>query len=239
MIATDVRGDIVFMNPVRRRLFGGTGPGSTLGEVFRPNADTREPVENPAVRVLREGAIVGLANHTVLIGRNGREVQIDDSGAPIREAGGELMGVVLVFRDVSEREAAEAEHRRALWADAARVEAERVAGALAEARAEAERSNEAKDAFLAILSHELRSPLSAMLAWVGILQRRSDDATTRTRAVAVLERSVRAQTQLINDLLDVSRIVSGKLSSSCQPVTSRPSCPATSTPCNHLPTPRA
>src|SRR4029077_7541470 len=69
-----------------------------------------------------------------------------------------------------------------------------------------------------ILSHELRSPLSAMLAWVGILQRRSDDATTRTRAVAVLERSVRAQTQLINDLLDVSRIVSGKLQLERQPV---------------------
>ena len=222
VIATDVRGDIVFMNPVAEALTAWReteARGRSLGEVFRIfNAETREPVESPAVRVLREGVIVGLANHTVLIARNGREVQIDDSGAPIREAGGELMGVVLVFRDVSEREAAEADHRRALWADAARVEAERVAGALAEARAEAERSNEAKDAFLAILSHELRSPLSAMLAWVGILQRRSDDATTRTRAVAVLERSVRAQTQLINDLLDVSRIVSGKLQLERQPV---------------------
>src|SRR4029077_4173824 len=222
VIATDVRGDIVFMNPVAEALTAWReteARGRSLGEIFRIfNAETREPVENPAVRVLREGVIVGLANHTVLIARNGHEVHIDDSGAPTREAGGELMGVVLVFRDVSEREAAEAEHRRALWADAARVEAERVAGALAEARAEAERSNEAKDAFLAILSHELRSPLSAMLAWVGILQRRSDDATTRTRAVAVLERSVRAQTQLINDLLDVSRIVSGKLQLERQPV---------------------
>ena len=134
--------------------------------------------------MLREGVVVGLANHTVLVARDGREVQIDDSGAPIRDAGGELMGVVLVFRDVSEREAADAEHRRALWAEAARVEAERIAGDLAAARAEAERANEAKDAFLAILSHELRSPLSAMLAWVGILQRRSDDAATRARAVA-------------------------------------------------------
>jgi PAS domain S-box-containing protein len=222
VIATDVRGDIVFMNPIAEALTAwreADARGRSLGEVFRIfNAETRQPVENPAVRVLREGVIVGLANHTVLIARNGREVQIDDSGAPIREPGGELMGVVLVFRDVSEREAAEAEHRRALWADAARVEAERVAGALAEARADAERSNEAKDAFLAILSHELRSPLSAMLAWVGILQRRSDDATTRNRAVAVLERSVRAQTQLINDLLDVSRIVSGKLQLERQPV---------------------
>src|SRR5262249_54820480 len=193
--------------------------GRPLDAVFRiVNADTRAEVANPATRVLREGVVVGLANHTVLIARDGREIQIDDSGAPIREAGDELMGVVLVFRDVSEREAAEAEHRRAVWADAARVEAERIAGALAEARAEADRSNEAKDGFLAILSHELRSPLSAMLAWVGILQKRGEDATTRARAVAVLERSVRAQTQLINDLLDVSRIVSGKLQLDRQPL---------------------
>jgi PAS domain S-box-containing protein len=222
VIATDIRGNIVFMNPVAEALTGwreADARGHPLDVVFRiVNADTRAQVENPAIRVLRDGIVVGLANHTVLIARDGREIQIDDSGAPIREAGGELMGVVLVFRDVSEREAAEAEHRRAVWADAARVEAERVAGALAEARAEAERSNEAKDAFLAILSHELRSPLSAMLAWVGILEKRGEDAATRGRAVAVLERSVRAQTQLINDLLDVSRIVSGKLQLERQPV---------------------
>jgi PAS domain S-box-containing protein len=221
VIATDTRGDIVFMNPVAEGLTGWREAEARcrpLDEIFKIiNADTRQIVENPATRVLREGTIVGLANHTVLVARDGREIQIDDSGAPIREAHGALMGVVLVFRDVSEHEAAEAEHRRALWADAARVEAERVAGALAEARADADRANEAKDAFLAILSHELRSPLSAMLAWVGILQRRSD-AATRGRAVDVLERSVRVQTQLINDLLDVSRIVSGKLHLDHQPV---------------------
>jgi PAS domain S-box-containing protein len=222
VIATDTRGDIVFMNPVAESLTGwreSEARGRPLDEIFKiSNADTRQIVENPAIRVLREGMIVGLANHTVLVARDGREIQVDDSGAPIREADGALMGVVLVFRDVSEREAADAEHRRAVWADAARVEAERVAGVLAEARGEAEHANEAKDAFLAILSHELRSPLSAMLAWVGILQRRSDDAATRGRAVDVLERSVRAQTQLINDLLDVSRIVSGKLQLDHQPV---------------------
>jgi PAS domain S-box-containing protein len=222
VIATDTQGNIVFMNPVAEALTvwrEADARGRPLDAVFKiVNADTRAEVENPATRVLREGVVVGLANHTVLLTRDGREIQIDDSGAPIREAGGELMGVVLVFRDVSELEAAEAEHRRAVWADAARDEAERVAGALAEARAEAERSNEAKDAFLAILSHELRSPLSAMLAWVGILKKRGEDAATRGRAVAVLERSVRAQTQLINDLLDVSRIVSGKLQLDRQPV---------------------
>jgi PAS domain S-box-containing protein len=215
VIATDPQGMVVFMNPVAEQLTAwqeSLARGRPLEEVFRiVSAETRETVESPAARVIREGVVVGLANHTVLLARDGREIQIDDSGAPIQDAGGDLMGVVLVFRDVSEREAAETEHRRALWAEAARVEAERTADALAAARSHAERANEAKDAFLAILSHELRSPLSAMLAWVGILQRRGDDPATCARAVSVLERSVRTQTQLINDLLDVSRIVSGKL----------------------------
>jgi len=222
VIATDAQGRIVFMNLVAESLTGWSGEdaqGRDLPEVFRiVNAETRRTVESPAARVLREGVVVGLANHTVLLARDGREVPIDDSGAPIRDADGELMGVVLVFRDVTQREAIEASRRRVAWADAARVAAERTSQALEEARAEAARANEAKDAFLATLSHELRSPLSAMLAWVGILQRRGDDGPTRTRAIGVLERSVRTQTQLINDLLDVSRIVSGKLALELAPV---------------------
>jgi PAS domain S-box-containing protein len=214
-MATDPQANIVFMNPIAEQLTAwpeSLARGRPLAEVFRiVNAETRQPVENPAARVVRDGVIVGLANHTLLLARDGREVHIDDSGAPIQDAGGALMGVVLVFRDISEREAAEAEHRRALWAEAAHKEAEKASEVLAAARADAERANEAKDAFLAVLSHELRSPLSAMYAWVAILQRHSDDAATRERAVSVLERSVRTQTQVINDLLDVSRIVSGKL----------------------------
>ena len=215
VIATDTDAAITFMNGIAESLTGwrlAEARGRRLDEVFTiVAADTREPAESPTARVLREGAVTGLANHTLLLARDGRETPIDDSGAPIRDAGGALVGVVLVFRDVSEREAREAAHRRATWAEAARTEAERTAAALAAARGDAERANSAKDEFLAVLSHELRSPLSAMLAWVGILRRRGDDAPTRDRAVAILERSVRTQTQLIDDLLDVSRIVSGKL----------------------------
>ena len=65
-------------------------------------------VENPVTRVLQEGAVVGLANHTLLIAADGTERPIDDSGAPIRNRDGRIVGVVLVFRDVSERRRAEA-----------------------------------------------------------------------------------------------------------------------------------
>jgi PAS domain S-box-containing protein len=79
-----------------------------LDEVFNiVNEFTRKPVESPAAKVLREGNIVGLANHTVLISKTGGEVPIDDSGAPIRSDGSAVRGVVLVFRDVTERRAAE------------------------------------------------------------------------------------------------------------------------------------
>ena len=78
--------------------------GVPLEKVFKiVNEETRRPVENPAHRALREGLVVGLTNHTLLIAKDGTERPIDDSAAPIHEANGEVAGVVLVFRDVSER----------------------------------------------------------------------------------------------------------------------------------------
>src|SRR5207245_6368520 len=84
-----------------------------LDRVFRIfNEETRLPIENPVSKVLREGVVIGLANHTVLVARNGREIAIDDSGAPIRGEEGTIAGVVLVFRDVTEiRRATEARMR--------------------------------------------------------------------------------------------------------------------------------
>ncbi len=71
------------------------------------NEDTRHEVDNPVARVLQEGVIIGLANHTLLVRKDGTEVPIDDSAAPIKEAGGKILGVILVFRDITERKRAE------------------------------------------------------------------------------------------------------------------------------------
>ena len=76
------------------------------------NEQTRQPVENPVEKVLREGVIVGLGNHTVLIARDGTERPIDDCAAPIRDTSGEMIGVVLIFRDVTEQRRAERELRQ-------------------------------------------------------------------------------------------------------------------------------
>ncbi|MEA2631271.1 MAG: hypothetical protein QOE66_1490, partial [Chloroflexota bacterium] len=111
VISTDAEGRVTFLNGVAEALTGWTqaeAVGRPLPEVFTIiNEETRQTVENPALRALREGMIVGLANHTVLIARDGTERPIDDSAAPIRDEGGTTLGAVLVFRDVTERRRAE------------------------------------------------------------------------------------------------------------------------------------
>jgi PAS domain S-box-containing protein len=106
VIATDVDGGIRFMNRVAEQLTGwreATARGLPLDRVFHIiNEETRASVESPVIKVIREGAIAGLANHTILIARDGRELAIEDSGAPIWDRG-KLAGVVLVFRDATAR----------------------------------------------------------------------------------------------------------------------------------------
>jgi PAS domain S-box-containing protein len=105
VIATDPEGRVTFMNSVAEALTGygsDEARGLPLDHVFSIFSEqTRLPVESPVTKVLREGKIVGLANHTLLRSKSGREIPIDDSGAPIRGEGEQLVGVVLVFRDVS------------------------------------------------------------------------------------------------------------------------------------------
>jgi PAS domain S-box-containing protein len=106
VIVTDLKGAVTFLNPVAQALTGWEpreAAGQPLERVFRIiNEETRQPVENPVHQVLQQGVTIGLANHTLLIARDGREIPIDDSGAPIRGEEGTVAGVVLVFRDVSE-----------------------------------------------------------------------------------------------------------------------------------------
>ncbi len=345
VIATDTQGRITFVNPVAAALTGWSNVeavGKALDDVFRIIAEgSRETVESPAMKVLREGETVQLDNHTVLLRRDGTELSIEDSAAPIRDAAGTLSGVVLVFRDASEKRRIEEERRSLLAqsqratreAEAARAELEGlfmqapapicilrgaehvfafanpaylelVAGrnlvglsvreALPElegqgfyelldgvyrtgerfvgenapiklqrgaesvdrfltfvydafrdiddnivgvlvmafdvtdnelarqsaqatlatteaARRDAEAASRTKDEFLATASHELRTPLSAILGWARMLRGESLDAASFVRGLEVIERNAQVQVQLIEDMLDGSRIISGKL----------------------------
>jgi PAS domain S-box-containing protein len=370
VIATDMSGRVTLMNAVAEKLTGfseSDALGKPLTEVFHiVNEQTRQEVESPIEKVLREGTVIGLANHTVLLARDGRETPIDDSGAPIRAADGNLEGVVLVFRDVTQKkreqarrdflaeataalsesldyevtlsrvaelavpklgdwcavDIVEAGQRRSRQLAVAHVDPSKVelarelgrryppnpdaatgvpsvlrsgkselyreipdeilrAGARDEehlriarelglvsamvvpllargqvlgamtlistdsqrrysdedlhfaedlarrcafavdnarlyaaeqrARNTADVANRAKDQFLATVSHELRTPLNAIMGWAKMMSSANLDEPKRKRAVETIERNAVAMAQLIEDLLDVSRIISGKM----------------------------
>lgn len=111
VITTDTEGMVLSLNAIAESLTGWTqqeGQGRPLEEVFRIiNEENRQPVENPVERALTEGRIVGLANHTILIARDGTRMSIDESAAPIRDNKGNIYGVVLIFRSIAERKQAE------------------------------------------------------------------------------------------------------------------------------------
>jgi PAS domain S-box-containing protein len=156
VITTDVHRRVTFLNPIAEHLTGwrsSEAKGRPLNSVFRiVNEDTRAPAENPVDNTLETGKVVGLANHTALISREGVEVSIEDSAAPIRDAQGRITGAVMVFHDVSRRRAAE----RALRASEERLSAVFSQAALGIAVANLEgRLQEANLKFCSILGYTL------------------------------------------------------------------------------------
>ena len=345
VIATDGDGRVIFLNPVAETLTGWVreeAKGKPIEHIFLiTNQQTGETAENPVARVLREGVVVGLANHTVLTAKDGASRPIADSAAPIKDDDGHIQGVVLVFHDASGKYAAEnslRESRRAQrmaelafrraedtrqvlaaivessddaifgktldgiitsWNQAAerilgytademvgkhvstlmppehsedttgilerirrgeRVghfetkrltkdgriidvslsispirdadgkiigaskvvrditdrkqaeeERERLLATAEAAKSEAEAANRMKDDFLATLSHELRTPLNAILGWAKMLHSGKVDGEDLEEGLSAIERNSQVQAQLIDDLLDISRIISGNL----------------------------
>jgi PAS domain S-box-containing protein len=113
VIATDKDGNVIFINPVAEKLTGwdqDDAKGRDLEEVFNIiNEETEEKAENPAKKVIKEGMVLSIANHTILISKDNNKIAIDDSAAPIINAKKEITGVVLVFHDITERRKMEKE----------------------------------------------------------------------------------------------------------------------------------
>jgi PAS domain S-box-containing protein len=210
VIATDVNGSINFINPTAEAITGWTteeAAGKPLDEVFRIlQTGTREPVEGAFSIIKRGQSVGGAADHTVLLTKDGGEIPIEVSGAPTRDSDGKIVGVIIVFHDVSERRAAEVEREHQLHHERA-------------ARAEVESALRLKDEFLATVSHELRTPLTSILGWSSILNKlEAPDAATTRSALQSIERYAKMQARIVDDVLDVARVITGKLHVEPRPV---------------------
>ena len=195
VIATDGQARVRFLNLIAEQLTGWSNEearGLPLQRVFAIfNEQTRAEVESPVARVLRENQVVGLANHTILRSRDGTERPIEDSGAPIRGANGEISGVVLVFRDATDDRIARRE--------------------LIESRDALREADRRKDVFLATLSHELRNPLAPIRSATRVLETPGLTRQDLERSRSIISRQVRHMASLLDDLLDISRITRGML----------------------------
>ena len=197
VLTTDTSAAITFMNPEAERLTCWTIQDAHSREINEVlvliNQDTRQPVENPVNRVLREGTVAGMATRTMLQTRDGREIPVADSGAPIRSSDGRLHGVVMVFRDITPRYEAEQELRTAKEA--------------------AEAANRTKSEFLATMSHELRTPLSVVIGYTDILSEGTFGPLMEQEVgvLRMIRRNAFELLDLITAILDLSRLESGRL----------------------------
>jgi PAS domain S-box-containing protein len=211
VITTDPNGRITMLNTVAQELTGWTEAaaiGEPIDRVFATiDEHTRQRNEGPFARVMAERSVAGMPEHALLVARDGREIPVDDSAAPILGADGTLVGAVVVFRDVTAQR--DAERQRAAVLDREQA-----------ARRAAEALSRAKDEFVATVSHELRTPLNAILGWVTMLRSGSldGDRQQQQHAFGVIDRNARAQAQLIEDLLDMSRMIRGDVRLEMEPI---------------------
>jgi PAS domain S-box-containing protein len=197
IVSKDLHGVIRTWNPAAEKLFGYTAAEAVGRPIMIIVPPERRHEEEEVLARIRRGIAVDHFE-TVRVRKDGTRVDISLSVSPMRSTGGEIIGASKIARDISDRKRVEEERRLSL----AREQA---------AREEAEAASRAKDEFLAILSHELRTPLNAVYGWANILKTGEVDEATAARGLDAIVRNSNAQVQLIDDLLDVSRIVSGKM----------------------------
>ena len=210
VIATDAEGRVTLLNPLASQLTGWThllAISRPVDEIFNIiSKENRLPATIPIKETLALGTIHGLANHTVLIARDGSESDIADSCAPIRDRDGQVIGAVLVFRDVTGEYAVQQILKEK------NIELEI-------AKSVAEKANLAKSEFLSSMSHELRSPLNAILGFAQLMESDSPPPTsTQMESVTQILKAGWHLLTLINEVLDLAKVESGHAPLSREPV---------------------
>ena len=197
IVSKTLQGVITSWNAAAERMFGYTAQeavGNSISIIIPPE---RQEEEVRILERLRRGERIEHFE-TVRMTKDGRLITVSITISPVRDDQGRIIGASKVARDVSERAALLAREQAA--------------------RARAEEASRLKDEFLATVSHELRAPLNAILGWAQILRSGSLDEERVRHAITVVERNARTQAQVIEDLLDVSRIITGKLRLDIQPI---------------------
>src|SRR5262245_18724332 len=197
IISKTLESIVTSWNRGAERIFGYTADemiGQSITKLIPPDHDDEE---RQIIARLRKGERIE-HYETQRVRKDGSIIDISLTVSPIRDMEGNIIGASKIARDISERK---------------RFQERELA-----ARKQAEAANRAKDEFLATVSHELRTPLTAVLGWVKMMAAGPMDAATSKKALDVIERNVRTQAKLIEDLLDDSRIISGKLRIAVRPI---------------------
>ena len=197
IISKNLDGIITSWNTGAERLFGyaaAEAVGQSIGLIIPPE---RQHEEIEIIQRLSQGEKIE-PFETQRVAKDGRYVPISITVSPVRNRQGVVIGASKIARDITDRLRAEEERARLLASEQA-------------ARAQAEEANRAKDEFLATASHELRTPLNAILGWSAMLEQTASLDGRTSKGLQSINRNTRALAQLVDDLLDVSRMISGKM----------------------------
>ena len=197
IVSKTLDGVITSWNRAAQAMFGWTAAEAVGQRITLIIPRERWHEEDEVLARVRKGESIDHFD-TVRVRKNGERIDVSLTVSPVKDARGRIIGASKIARDVSDRKRAEAERTKLLQT-------------VQQAREEAEELNRSKDQFLAVLSHELRTPLNAIFGWARMLQSAAMDEATSRRAIDAILRNATAQVQLVEDLLDVSRIITGKM----------------------------
>ena len=218
IVSKTLEGIVTSWNGAAERLFGFTASEMIGQSITRIIPEELQHEEVEILGKLRRGERIE-RYETIRVRKDGQRLEISLTISPMRDSNGRIFGAAKIAHDITARRHAERQLQNREM-ELAKLAAERELFLESEraARSTAERLSHMKDEFLATLSHELRTPINAIQGWATLLRERKNSPADHARGLETIERNARIQAQIVNDLLDMSRIISGKVQLEVQPL---------------------